>query len=504
MSGDVRRIRLLRGLLALALAASVAALPEIDASPPLAAAPRPAFHNAAAPTRAPARTQTGRQPLVFVVHPTHAALDLSWRNAYALVAGSLRDWREIDGRSERLRLVLGPAAAARVAGLWFLLGRAPAGVRVAATEAAAAETVSRDPAALGLVAGEALSPVVRAASLAGADPLRAPARYPVTVPGEEPQAAVVTAIAFGDVLTSRTVDRKMVAAGDFRSPWRSVAETLRAADLAFGNFEGTISRDAAPRSGGTSFVSRVGVLDGFRFAGLDFLSLANNHVGDFGTGTLVETRKLIRGAGIATAGAGANEAEARAPAILERNGVRFAFVPFNAIVGPPVVTEDGPGAVWIHMAPWNPFRRSDLDRVVDTVRQARANADVVIVYPHWGQEYVANPNADQKRVAHALIDAGADMVIATHPHWVQGAEIYKGRLIAYSLGNFVFDQTWSEETQQGAALDLVFWGPRLVGASFIPVRIEDAHRPRFLDYRAGSDILSRIWNASGEPYKQAA
>ncbi|MGH2727271.1 MAG: CapA family protein, partial [Actinomycetota bacterium] len=106
--------------------------------------------------------------------------------------------------------------------------------------------------------------------------------------------------------------------------------------------------------------------------------------------------------------------------------------------------------------------------------------------------------------AHALIDAGADMVIATHPHWVQGAEIYKGHLIAYSLGNFVFDQTWSKATQQGAALDLVFWGSRLVGASFIPVQIEDAHRPRFVDEHAGAEILDRIWNASGEPYKRAA
>jgi poly-gamma-glutamate synthesis protein (capsule biosynthesis protein) len=107
-------------------------------------------------------------------------------------------------------------------------------------------------------------------------------------------------------------------------------------------------------------------------------------------------------------------------------------------------------------------------------------------------------------VGRALIDAGADMVIATHPHWVQGAELYKGRLIAYSLGNFVFDQTWSTETQQGAALDLVFWGSRLVGASFVPVRIEDAHRPRFLEHDAGRQILQRIWDASGAPYAAAA
>ncbi|MEX2556820.1 MAG: CapA family protein [Actinomycetota bacterium] len=499
MSSRERQIRLLRGLLALALAASAAALPRIEASKP----PATTRAERAAPAVPVAATQaTGRQPLAFVVHPTHPPLDLSWGDAYGLVTGSIDRWRPLDGRSARVRLVLGPAAAARLAGLWLLLGKAPSGFHVSATETDAAKAVARDPASVGLITGEALGATVRAARLNGVDPIRKPASYQLAVPGGDASAPVITAVAFGDVMTSRTVDRKMVAAGDFRSPWRSVADTLRAADLAFGNFEGTIAHDAQPRPGGTSFVSRVGVIEGFTFAGIDFLSLANNHVGDFGARTLIETRTLIRDAGIATAGAGADEAEAREPAILERHGVRFAFVSFNAIVGPPVATAEDPGAVWIHMAPWDPFRRSELDKVAATVREAKQKADVVIVYPHWGQEYTAKPNPDQVRVAHALIDAGADMIIATHPHWVQGAEIYKGRLIAYSLGNFVFDQTWSTETEQGAALELVFWGPRLVGASFVPVQIEDAHRPRFLDDRAGAEILNRIWGASGEPYRQ--
>jgi poly-gamma-glutamate synthesis protein (capsule biosynthesis protein) len=315
---------------------------------------------------------------------------------------------------------------------------------------------------------------------------------------------MITAIAFGDILLSRTVDKKMVAKGDFLSPFRTVGPALAAADLAFGNFEGTISHDARPQPGGTRFVARTASIDGLRYAGIDFLSLANNHVGDYGAGTLAETVRLLRGAGIAVAGAGADLAGASEPAVVVRGGVRFAFVSFNAIIGTPAAAADSPGAVRIKMAPWFPFSDTDLAAVVDDVKDARKRADVVIVFPHWGQEYTARPNADQMRVAHALIDAGADMLIATHPHWVQGAEIYKGHLIAYSLGNFVFDQTWSVETQQGAALSLTFWGPRLVGASFVPVRIEDAHRPRFLDEAAGSDILGRIWGASGDPYRLGA
>lgn len=403
-----------------------------------------------------------------------------------------------------MRVVLGPAAAARAVGLWILTGRVPRSLTIASSESDAAAKVSRDPAVIGIVTGDALSPAVRTMGLEGSDPLRKPAAYPLLVPARSAAGPVVTAIAFGDVMTSRTVDRKIMAAGDFSSPFRLVGKKLAAADLAFGNFEGTISHDARPQPGGTRFVSRVRVIEGFRYAGIDFLSLANNHVGDYGAGTLAETVRLLRGAGIAVAGAGANLVGAREPAIIERRGVRFAFVSFNAIIGTGAAEPDSPGAVRIKMAPWFPFSAADLAAVAEDVKRARERADVVIVYPHWGQEYVSRPNADQIRVAHALIDAGADMVIATHPHWVQGAEIYKGRLVAYSLGNFVFDQTWSLETQQGAVLQLTFWGPRLVGASFVPVRVEDAHRPRFLDDAAGAEILSRIWGGSGEPYRRGA
>lgn len=494
------RTRLIRGGIVVALLAATAALPTIDPVPSV----RAEAGVATSPVALHAQAATAVQPLVFVQHPTRPALDLRWRQALELVTGELTSWRPLDGRSDVVTLVLGPAAAARAAGIWLLTGRTPRSVIVARSETEAAEAVAKDVAAIGLVAGEALSAMVRAITVQGTDPLRSPATYALGVPATRALGPVTTAIAFGDVLTSRTVDRKMVAAGDFLSPFRSVGEALRAADLAFGNFEGTIAPDARPLSGGTRFVSRVRVIDGFTYAGIDFLSLANNHVGDYGAATLIGTADLLRKAGIAVTGAGPDLASARAPAVLTRHGVRFGFVTFNGIVGPPTATPDSPGAVRIRMAPWAPFSDEDLAAVVEDVKRARLVADVVIVFPHWGQEYVSRPNADQRRVGRALIDAGADMVIGTHPHWVQGAEVYKGRLIAYSLGNFVFDQTWSIETQEGAVLQLVFWGPRLVGASFVPVRIEDAHRPRFLDDTTGAAILRRIWGGSGEPYRRAA
>jgi poly-gamma-glutamate synthesis protein (capsule biosynthesis protein) len=419
-----------------------------------------------------------------------------------LIDGRITSWRQLGVPGGAVRLYLGPEAAAGSAVWWLLSGLRPAHARIRSNEAAA-RAVARDPLAVGLVAADALGPWVRALSVGGTDPVREPARYPLRLPGEEP-GPVTTAIGVGDILLSRTVHAKMVARNDFASPFRNTARRLAAAHLAFANFEGTLSRGARPLPGGTRFTATVSSLRGLTLAGLDVLSLANNHAGDYGDATLVETRALLRAAGIATVGTGANDAQARAPAIVRRNGVRFGFLSFNAIVGtgPPGPAE--PGAVRIRMAPWwDHLDGADLEALTGAVRALRPRVDVVTVYPHWGTEYTNLPNDDQRRVAHALIDAGADLVVATHPHWVQGAEIYRGKLVAYSLGNFVFDQTWSEETQEGAALELVFWGSRLAAAEFVPVRIEDAHRPRFQSWSDGGGILRRIWSASGDPYGRA-
>lgn len=456
------------------------------------------------PSSSPAPTAAPTQPLAFVVHPTRRAVPISWPQARALASGAVADWKALGEQSEPLRFVAGPAGTAQML-RWLGDRPLPAGVRFAGSEREAADEVAHDPGAAGLVAAEVLSPVVRALTLAGADPVRNPDRYPLRTPGMRPAGSVVSAMAFGDILTARTVDKIMLRLDDFTAPFRLVGPRLAAADLAFGNFEGAMSAREVPLHGRvTRFVSRPRALEGLRAAGVDFLSLANNHSGDYGSKVLLETIASLKGAGIATAGAGATDAQAHEPAVVVRRGVRFAFLAFNAIVGGRPATPERPGVATIHMRPWYPIDEADLDRMTADVARARSVADVVIVIPHWGQEYVAVPNADQRRVARALVDAGADLVVGSHPHWVQGAEVWSGGLIAYSLGNFVCDQTWSVETQQGAALELTFWGAKLVAASFVPVGIENAFRPRFLDDDEGAAILRRIWNAGGEPYHRAA
>jgi poly-gamma-glutamate capsule biosynthesis protein CapA/YwtB (metallophosphatase superfamily) len=121
----------------------------------------------------------------------------------------------------------------------------------------------------------------------------------------------------------------------------------------------------------------------------------------------------------------------------------------------------------------------------------------VIVYPHWGTEYDPTPFANQQKLAEMIIDAGADMVIGNHAHWAGAMEVYKGKPIWYALGNFVFDQTWSEPTMEGITLELTFRGATLVQARMRPHIILDKAQPNFLDPAgSGRVVMGQVYSAS--------
>ena len=126
-----------------------------------------------------------------------------------------------------------------------------------------------------------------------------------------------------------------------------------------------------------------------------------------------------------------------------------------------------------------------------------AGADLVIVFPHWGVEYRAKPPAAQQKLARMIIDAGADMIIGNHAHWAAAMEVHAGRPIWYALGNFVFDQTWSEPTMEGISLELTFQGADLVQARMRPHIILDRAQPNFLDPAGdGGIVLGQVYSAS--------
>jgi poly-gamma-glutamate synthesis protein (capsule biosynthesis protein) len=487
--GAVTRRAVLGGLTVGALAACTT--PSVPSAP--STGPTPSGTASATPTPKPSSTTATAAagpalPLVLAAHATRAAGLATTRAALdAAARGGPLAWGDLAGSGPTLIVVRGASAG----------GPGPDAEAVAAVQG------NRDTVAV--VRADALGPAVAAVPVEGVDPVSRPDAYPVVVPGDPANPVdptrVVTTLWVGDVMLGRRVGQQIAAARDPNLPFSGTADRLRAADLTVGNLECTLSRNGRPTQGGDSFGADASSLAGMRDAGFDVLMLANNHLGDYGDQALRETLTTARN-GFATAGAGETLAAALEPAVVERNGVRFGVLAFNTIGETPAATPSSAGALSVRMPPrTGPLNEEDLARVTAAVRGLQSRADVVVVYPHWGTQYVHEPVPEQRDVARRLVEAGATAVIGSHPHWVQGMDLHQGRLVAHSLGNFVFDMTFSTQVQQGVALELVFWGSRPMAARLLPYRIGDRFVPRWLDGGAEADrILGDVWGVSTGPF----
>ena len=277
------------------------------------------------------------------------------------------------------------------------------------------------------------------------------------------------------------------------SPLRHMAPRIRAADLAVGNLESTLSDAGPPQQGGDSFAAPAGTLPGLERLGFDAMSLANNHLGDFGVRVMLDAVDRFRASRISPFGAGADLAAASRPAVLEHEGVRFGLVGFNAIGETPMATPRSPGALSVRMPPrTGPLLRADLDHVRSVVSRLDRRVDVVVVIPHWGDQYTHAAEPVQSYVGRALVRAGADLVVGGHPHWVQGLEPVGDAVIAHSLGNFVFDMDFSRQTMEGVTLTATFRGDRLVDVELGPYRMGADFAPRPATGAAAEAILADV------------
>jgi len=260
-----------------------------------------------------------------------------------------------------------------------------------------------------------------------------------------------------------------------------VRSLFRDADLAIANMETPIRDDFTYHSGGLMFTGNPDLLDGIEHAGFDFLTLANNHIGNGGSSGIVDSVDHLDALGIAHAGAGVDLAHASAPAYLDAGGQKVAIIGC-AVVGGYFASEDG----------WGGLRCSDAATLA-AIGDARSNADVVIVFPHWGREYQSAVSKGQRKLAETWIGAGVDLVIGSHPHWAGAVETVDDHLVFYTLGNLVFDQTWSEATMEGLILELTFHGKRLVQAWLHPAFILSETQPNLLDYEGGGrGVLAKV------------
>ena len=293
-------------------------------------------------------------------------------------------------------------------------------------------------------------------------------RYPVAVLAGEARAAPgalrvrpLTLAAVGDVTFGDGVATAIARHGP-RWPWLSVASALREADLALANLEGAVSTRGTPAPG--KLYTFRGPPSALRaaasFAGLDVVSLANNHSLDYGRTAFLDTIGNARRLGLRTVGGGASLTAARRPAIVRRGGLRIAFLGFSDVR--PLGFDAGAGRPGTVPA-FPEIVRAD-------VRTARRRADVVVAYFHWGIERANVPTWRQRDLAQTALDAGAAVVLGAHPHVFQPVERRGRRLVAWSLGNFVF-AAHSPETTRTGILRIRLGARGVLGSSLRRARI---------------------------------
>jgi len=267
----------------------------------------------------------------------------------------------------------------------------------------------------------------------------------------------------------------------------AMRELIKGADVAIANFENPAPDAFRFHGRGTVFSANPAYLKGLRNAGVDWVSLANNHIGDAGRAGMLQTIRNVAEYGIAHAGLGRNRKAAHKAALLDVGATTVGLLGYDAIAAGYAAGRDTPGSA-----------RLTKTALKTDIRNARkAGADVVIVMPHWGIEYRSTPFPRQQELARYAIDAGADMVIGNHAHWAGAMEVWDGKPIWYALGNFVFDQTWSIPTMEGITVELTFNGNDLVQARLRPHLILDRAQPNFLDpLGEGRAVLSQIFRAS--------
>ncbi len=313
---------------------------------------------------------------------------------------------------------------------------------------------------------------------------------------------------------------------------------LRDADIAFGNLEGPIS-DVGEAPDGRSqlsarYSSSESMVTAYTDAGIDVVSLANNHSMNRGRDGLLRTIDLLEQHGIGHAGAGRNLKEARHPAVLERNGVRVAFLAYTSVFLPAfAATDDRPGLATVRVrTAYEPDPRTmevpgaspivhaipdlrDRELMEQDIRDARQKADCVVVSWHWGLSgATATGNRAgevidyQVELGHAAIDAGADLILGHHPHVLEGIEVYKDKAIFYSLGNFAFEVNGGRPVRPGsptqrrgttAIATCVVEIGSISEVAFLPFIINESAQPIPATRQEAETILAEI-NQNSRPF----
>lgn len=260
----------------------------------------------------------------------------------------------------------------------------------------------------------------------------------------------ITILLTGDIMLGRSVAGVSLKKNDLNYPFEKVANITNSPDVTIGNLENPFVADCPPSSDGLKFCADPKMISGLNYAGFDIVNLANNHMANYGIDGTTQTENYLKNAGIDYVGIGN---------IVIKNikGIKFGFIGFDFVDKKP----------------------SDTDYKL--VKNSKNEVDILVVMVHWGIEYTSQPTNTQITIGRKLISSGADVVAGSHPHWVQTTEYLTGKPIFYSLGNFVFDQPWSEETKKGLAVKLTYHSNKLSNVVSMPIYMNNFAQPEWIN-----------------------
>ncbi|MFB6319869.1 CapA family protein [Saccharicrinis sp. FJH54] len=294
--------------------------------------------------------------------------------------------------------------------------------------------------------------------------------------------------AVGDILLDREV-RKVIEDKGIFYPFEGTRRLISQNDIAFFNLECPV---ANPDEGYAinkrySFRADPDYINGLAYAGFNVASVANNHTIDYGKPGLLNTMKHLQSASILPVGAGSDQEEAFEPVLIEKNGETFAiFAILDFLLE---------GTVFNELSVYPAYGQKE--RLCKLITKYNSVVDNIIISFHWGNENQALPSEKQVELAHAVVDAGADLVLGHHPHVLQSIENYRGKLILYSLGNFVFDNSKNEQ-KQSAVFQCQFHNGQIMVPELIPVLINNC-RPVPAEEKTSEEIIKRL-NRLSNPF----
>ncbi|MFA5109727.1 MAG: CapA family protein [Patescibacteria group bacterium] len=294
----------------------------------------------------------------------------------------------------------------------------------------------------------------------------------------------ITLIFGGDVMLSRQVNSQMTKYNDYSWPFLKIADYLSTADLTIINLESPFAESKNYNVPTGSFMFKVNprAISGLTLASIDLVGLANNHILNQGEAGLKKTEEVLSEAGIKHIGGGENENAAHKAEIFTVKNKKIGFLAYaypddNSVAG----------------AKRAGIANLNLKKMAADIEALKAEADIVVVIMHAGEEYTSKPNKQQIIFAHAAVDHGADLIVGHHPHWPQTWEYYQGKPIIYSLGNLIFDQMWSEETKIGLIVQLE-WQDDWTEIKFVPIKIFDYGQAEILEDGPEKEALFKKLN----------